>query len=365
VFHACYPALPKKKRDLYSPIFDRLRSIELDPDRVSEYFSKIVEQHNLRHLAKAALDAYQGKGSLEQVKELYERSTRPSSAGNSRGHYLWTSRFSGESLFVEPASGTISPVSLSFRNQTLQKSLGPLRRGDLGIVFARPEVGKTAFLVDCASYMVPQVPTRAVYLANEERGAGVYKRILAAATGISIRQMEKPDVKERVLTVEREIFKDKFVFLHQPKLSHKDFYAFLREAKPELIIIDQLDKIEGFDDDRHDLILGKIYIWARQLAAEFGPVIGASQAAESAEGKRWLEQNDFANSKTSKPAEGDWILGIGKTHEPALKDIRHFHIIKNKLEGDENTIEEYRHGKFDMRLESEIATYMDVMKWED
>ena len=358
IFHSCYPALSKKKRALYGPIFDRLRAINLDPERIEEYYSKLRNKYSLRKLAEAALYASQGKGDDEKVKEIYDQldSGRPSSSdfGNS---YLWRHTIPFEFSSTTSDQGN----RIVFRSQTLRRSIGPLRKGDFGLVVARPEVGKTAFAVDCAAYMVPQVKTRAVYLGNEERPAMVFSRIISSFLGKSRREYTQDEARK----VYEEVFKDKLILLHEPNLNHKEFYAFLREAKPELLFIDQLDKIQGFKEDRHDLELGAIYEWVRGLAAEFCPVIGMTQASESGEGKRWLEQNDIANSKTSKPGELDWILGIGKTHEEALNKIRHFHIIKNKLEGDENTIEEYRHGKFDMRIDTETSRYIDVMSWKE
>ncbi len=364
LFHSDYPALPKKQRDLYTPIFDRLRSITLNPEIVGDYYTKLQDKYILRELAKESLLVSQGKGNEEKIKELYERRSNILSSilsGDNRrpdrSSYLWGRAFD----YNRDLGASKSHSGIHFRTKSLQRSIGPIRRGDLGIIFARPEVGKTAFTSDCAAYMVPQVETCAVYLANEERGGAVYSRLISAFLG----KPKKEISKEESDSVVESVFKDKLIFLHEPGLSHKDFYALLREAKPELIIIDQLDKLKGFENDRKDLELGSIYEWARQIASEFGPVIAVSQASQEAEGKRWLEQTDLANSKTSKAAEGDWILGIGKVHEAALEKIRHFHIIKNKLDGDENTIEEYRHGKFDMYFYPEISRYDDTMKFKE
>mgnify|MGYP001600031717 CR=1 FL=1 len=359
IFHADYPALPKKKRDLYTSIFDRLRAITLSPEVIGDYYIKLQDKYILRELAKESLLVSQGKGNEEKIKELYERRTSILSGAASgrpdRSSYLWGRAFN----YHDSLAKSTPNRGLSFRAESLQKAIGPIRKGDLGIVFARPETGKTAFASDCTAYMVPQVETCAVYLANEERGEAVYSRIISSYIGKPKREISAEEAEAIVDSV----FKDKLIFLHAPGLSYKDFYALLREAKPELILIDQLDKIKGFEEDRKDLELGNIYEWARQISAEFGPVIAMSQASQEAEGKRWLEQTDLANSKTSKAAEGDWILGIGKVHETALEKIRHFHIIKNKLDGDENTVEEYRHGKFDMYFSPEISRYEDTMKF--
>ena len=67
-----------------------------------------------------------------------------------------------------------------------------------------------------------------------------------------------------------------------------------------------------------------------------------------------------ANAKTSKQAEADWILGIGRSNDEGLSYIRHFNISKNKLTGDKDTRPDMRHGRFDCVIKPEIARYLDV-----
>ena len=69
---------------------------------------------------------------------------------------------------------------------------------------------------------------------------------------------------------------------------------------------------------------------------------------------------NVANAKTSKQAEADWILGIGRTHDTALEYIRHFHLSKNKLAGDEDSDPSMRHGRMDVLIQPEIARYRDI-----
>ena len=68
-----------------------------------------------------------------------------------------------------------------------------------------------------------------------------------------------------------------------------------------------------------------------------------------------------AEAKTSKQAEADWILGIGKSNEGGTEDVRFFNISKNKLMGDENTDPELRHGRFDVWIRPQIARYEDII----
>ena len=120
-----------------------------------------------------------------------------------------------------------------------------------------------------------------------------------------------------------------------------------------------MDKIQGFSADREDLRLGHTYIWARELAKVYCPVIGVCQSDASGEGRRWLEMDNVANAKTAKQAEADWIVGIGKTHAESEETFRYLSICKNKLIGDDDSDPAMRHAKLQVKLQPEIARYLD------
>ena len=128
---------------------------------------------------------------------------------------------------------------------------------------------------------------------------------------------------------------------------------------PGCIIFDQLDKIKGIEGDRDDLRLGSIYIWARELAKKYCPVIGVCQSDATGEGKRWLTMDNVANAKTAKQAEADWIIGIGKTHNEAEEHLRYLSICKNKLIGDSDTDPILRHGHLTVKINPYVARYED------
>lgn len=68
---------------------------------------------------------------------------------------------------------------------------------------------------------------------------------------------------------------------------------------------------------------------------------------------------NVANAKTAKQAEADWILGIGATHAEGFEFVRHLHLSKNKLTGDEDSDPDLRHGKCDVLIKPQIARYED------
>jgi hypothetical protein len=89
---------------------------------------------------------------------------------------------------------------------------------------------------------------------------------------------------------------------------------------------------------------------AREMAKQYCPVIAVSQASDSGSNKMWLTESDVAESKTSKAAEADLIIGIGKTDQS--DNLRGLNILKNKLEGG--------HPKITCRIKPDVARYEDL-----
>ena len=153
----------------------------------------------------------------------------------------------------------------------------------------------------------------------------------------------------------------KYIHVYDDAAIHRKQVEILAEQlRPSCMVFDQLDKIKGFTDDREDLRLGAIYIWARELAKRYCPVIGVSQADATGEGKKWLNMDNVANAKTAKQAEADFLVGIGKTHNTAEEDERFFSICKNKLIGDMDSVPALRHGKIVARIIPERGRYGDM-----
>lgn len=183
-------------------------------------------------------------------------------------------------------------------------------------------------------------------------------RIILASLGITMQELAKDlhGYQERY----REMTGDRIKIPNLSIMHRREVDAICKEVRPSLVVIDQLSKVKGFNNDRHDLQLGATFEWARELAKEYCPVIGVNQADGSAEGKKYLTMDNVANSKTAVQAEADFILGIGKSNDAGFELIRHLNISKNKLLGDEDSNPAMRHGKIDVLIQPEIARYRDI-----
>jgi hypothetical protein len=67
-----------------------------------------------------------------------------------------------------------------------------------------------------------------------------------------------------------------------------------------------------------------------------------------------------SNAKTAKQAEADFILGIGRTHDPGAEYLRYLNISKNKLIGDSDTEQGLRHGRMEVLIHPDVARYSDL-----
>lgn len=319
---------------------------------VERFLGALRERAQSTEIAFLALDVADGKKDVQELRKL----TKAFSSELSEKTCISDTEFITddlEALYDEAfASG-----GLKWRLSSLNKSLGPLRKGDFGFIFARPESGKTTFVADQATFMAEQCQGPVLWINNEEQGEKVKLRLFEATLGANLEQIAGN--KERASAAYLERTGGRIKLKDDATISKSRVEEICRSLKPELIIIDQLDKIRGFDADRDDLKLGSIYQWARELAKEFAPVIGVCQANGTAEGIKFLNMGHVANALTSKQAEADFILGIGVDYADPSR-IRGFSICKNKLLGGPESIPALRHAKFEVLLNAEICRYVDV-----
>lgn len=347
-----FAATQKLGKTEYEHLLKIIRDADISDDLILEALKDLGNADKAYQLAQLSLDVSEGKRSVEELKSLVDS--------------FETKSLAEENLFVstdleELYEHTAAKQGIRWRLASLNTSLGSLRQGDFGFIFARPESGKTTFLASEVSHFATQTERPILWFNNEEQGQKVMLRVIQATLGLTLPQLFSDLKKYKELYY--ELTRDNIKIIDSASIYKSHVQKYIQEFEPSLIVFDQLDKIKGFDkssgSDRNDLRLGSIYVWARELAKEYCPVIGVSQADGSGEGKKWLTMDNVAEAKTSKQAEADWILGIGKTHEPGMEFIRYLNISKNKLQGDEDSDPSMRHGHIEVLIEPQIARYRD------
>ena len=314
----------------------------------------LLEEHRRRSLAGQvalmALDVEAGKKSTAELLELFN---------NFEHQEVEADEITPVDMDLDNLYDTqIATPGLRWRINWLNKSLGSLRKGDFGFIFARPETGKTTFLASEITHMVSQTDGDILWFNNEEQGTKVGIRVYQATLGLTTQALfaNKQANKERYKAITNNRIK---ILDFEDSSSKNRIESVLKQYNPALIIFDQIDKVRGFKGDRNDLELKQIYQWAREISKTYAPVIAVSQASGEAEGKLFLTMDMVDGSKTAKQGEADWILGIGKEQDNTSRS-RYFNITKNKLIGDKDTSPDLRHGSTQVLIKPEIARYEDI-----
>lgn len=352
-FYTQYPLVKADEKVLIDTVFTKVADVFIDENLTTDYLNAHHEQTVATQIALAALDVTRGIGDMGTVRGLLD-GLEMNVDGSTTDEFVTTNL---EVLL----DGINSSEGLRWRLDTLNKSLGSLRKGDFGFIVKRPEAGGTTFLASEVSHILQSTDKKVLYVCNEEAGSKVVIRVFQAYFGATYQEIltNAPEYNRLF----KEQVGDRFSFYDNTVASYKDVERICNYVKPSLVVFDQIDKIKGFTDDREDLRLGSIYIWARELAKKYCPVIGVTQANGDAEGEKYITMDMIANSKTAKAAEADWILGIGMSHREGEEYMRYFSIMKNKLLGDIDTKPELRHAKMPVVIKPEIAQYMDSIKW--
>lgn len=333
-------------------ILETMQGEEVNPELIGKLLQAYKQKSVLSQLALVSYDASEGRKGIEEVNKLVKQldSVDDLVVESDLSYVTDDLELLHQEAFAKPG--------LRWRLDTLNRSLGSLRKGDFGFVFARPETGKTTFLASEITYMAEQADRPVIWLNNEEQSNKVMLRCYQAALGLTNVELFR-DISAAKAEFNKRI-NGKLRIYDVVSANAHDIEKLCESVNPALIVFDQIDKIRGFDSDREDLRLGSIYQWARELAKQYGPVIGITQADGTGENQRWLTMNNVANAKTSKQAEADWIMGIGKIHDIGFDQVRFLHLSKNKLAGDEDTIPELRHGRLEAMINPAIGRYEDM-----
>jgi len=222
-----------------------------------------------------------------------------------------------------------------FNIPVLKENVGGIGGGNLMIAFARPETGKTAFWVSlCAGPNgFAEQGAKIHAFINEEPAIRTQMRAISCYTGMT---REEIILEKKVAQSSWSEIKNNISMFDTVDWSMEDIDAHCEKHKPDIIVIDQLDKINVTGTyARTDEKLRQIYTSVREIAKRRDcAVIAISQASADAHNRNSISFDQMENSKTGKAAEADLIIGIGRNSNSDLENkIRTLCISKNKING--------------------------------
>ena len=170
-------------------------------------------------------------------------------------------------------------------------------------------------------------------LINEEPAIRTQMRAISCYTGMTRDEIVQD--KEVTQEIWGEI-KDNISMFDTVDWSIEDIDAHCEKHKPDIIVIDQLDKINITGTyARTDEKLRQVYTSVREIAKRREcAIIAISQASAEAHNRNSISFNQMENSKTGKAAEADLIIGIGRNSNTDTENkIRTLCVSKNKING--------------------------------
>jgi replicative DNA helicase len=229
-------------------------------------------------------------------------------------------------------------AGVKWRLNALNNSTRPLRPGDFGIVAGRPDQGKTTFITSEATYWAPQLPEdlNVIWLNNEGPGDRIIPRLYQSALGISMSEMKLMHSEGKLVDAYRAKIGGRLDKIRVFDIHGKTtgmVANILEENKAGIAIFDMIDNIHGFGDAaRTDLMLEKMYQWARELMVRLNCIgIATSQISQDGDDMRFPALPMLKDSKTGKQGACDFQLMIGSISDPAFVHSRFLSLPKNKL----------------------------------
>ena len=327
IFNDRNPALPDSARKRVQEMVEQLVAPKESDELHTDIVNNLWLRDKARQIGEKALDIFTGDSDeFGELKKLIE-SVDDGRIGD-KTTYTVVDKDLNE-LLTEVAGDNDFPFTFNLINENIKG----LDRGNLGILFARPEVGKTTFCCFLASSYIRQ-GFHVVYWANEEPAARIKLRIIQSYFGLTKEEM----VTQRfeLLEVYKKEIEPYLTIMDSVGTSIEEVDEYAKLNKPDIMFCDQLDKfrIKG-EYNRGDERLKETYVSAREIAKRNTCLVWAvSQASYDAHDRQFIDYAMLDNSKTGKAGEADIIIGIGKTGSSEVDNVvRHICISKNKING--------------------------------
>ena len=331
-----FPAMPDSKAEQINDRINNLLAVQkVDANLAYDWaktfwlrnIAKTIGEKAIRYWAAESLT--ENSMAFSEIAQLIEKVASNSLDGED------SFRIIHEDI-EELIKSTVKPSEFTFGLDTLEKNVLGLNRGDFGIIFARPEVGKSSFCAHLASHYISR-GQKVHYWANEEIAEKVKLRIITAFFNIDKNTMEKQ--KDRYVEEYKKKIDTNLVVMDSVGTSVKEIVNFTTLNKPDVIFIDQMDKVKiDGTYTRGDERLKEIYVMGRELAKRHNCLVWAvSQASYEAHEREVIDYSMLDNSRTGKAGEADLIIGIGR--ELGLENnTRFLTISKNKINGWHGTV---------------------------
>jgi len=322
------PALTRAAKEQFSELIEDIKQTQQPSKEIADDIVKIlVERDVAQKIAIEATEIFNGRpADFNTIVSIIEK----------HKHGLPIEKIDAVTNDIGELIEKLNIVSKwQFNLTVLKNNISGIGPGNLMIAFARPEVGKTAFWVSlCAAPNgFAEQGAKIHAFINEEPAVRTQMRAISCFTGYN-----KEQIVDDIDKVHKDWIKikDNIKMIDTVDWSLDDIDSHCEKHKPDIIVIDQLDKVNVKGTfARTDEKLRAVYTGAREIAKRRDcVVIAISQASADAHNRDHISFDMMENSKTGKAAEADLIIGIGnRTSNDPTNNMRILNISKNKITG--------------------------------
>ena len=322
------PALTRAAKEKFSELVEDIKEVQEPSKEIAKDIMRILSDRDLaQRIAVESTEIFNGKeANFSEIVSMIDKHK------NNIDEEKTPAVTSNVSEVLDLLDVT---TKWKFNIPVLRDNVGGIGGGNLMIAFARPETGKTAFWVSLctAPNGFAEQGAKIHAFINEEPAIRTQMRAISCYTGMT--RDEIVEDKEMANKSWSEI-KDNISMFDTVDWSMEDIDAHCEKHKPDIIVIDQLDKVNVSGTyARTDEKLRQIYTSVREIAKRRDcAVIAISQASADAHNRNSISFDQMENSKTGKAAEADLIIGIGRNPNTDLENkIRTLCVSKNKING--------------------------------
>lgn len=355
-----HPEWKAEKHELYEDIVGRVETAAAAgvDATVLDFFSRIKAANEIDgHIKKVLLGE---ETSLSPIISIIERVEKAA-----------TSRVDVSSLFGPTDLTTIFDKrlrsgGLDWRLDCMNKSAGPIRGGDLIIVAARPEAGKTSLICSEFTHMTPQLDPslNAVIFNPEEAGGRLFMRLVTCALGKDIVTLASDEKRTKEEYEKLMLRMDRIRVVEPPGgISTDIIERVLDSGKYGLVAINVLGKLHlshrmSRREQTEASEFAALAYWLRETATKYNvPIVTVAQAGGEADGQRYLSQAMIHGSKTGVQGEADLQIGLG--YDRTTEDLRYLTLLKNKLPGSTTTIPALKHSSHTVKFNGATGRFYD------
>ncbi len=338
---AAYPV--EKHADRFKSMVDEAALMEPPTANIKESVLAAKRYGVAQALAMAIANNKDHRGLLDQYNDLLSQESIEAASGME----VYTAGDIDALLAEDADDSTRLPIMPRALNDRLEHGM---RGADSMIVLARPEIGKTAFILTIACGLATR-GHRVVIFNNEERIERLFMRAISCITGLTTREVRENLTQARDMAMARGF--DNLVFVAMSPGTPRQIDAELEKyPDAKLFIVDQLRNLTIRTENK-TIQLEEAAKEIRNIAKRRHLVsIAVTQAGDSAEGKSILGMGDADGSNTGIPGACDVMLGIGADESQKAEGIRVITLIKNKISG--------VHESFPVRINQFVSKYVSI-----